>query len=74
MDADGRAVVAGAHFHAGEGRVALVAKRLARVGADLHRPAGIKHQRQRKKSDREIGAFATIEEAERRTKEFFAAG
>jgi hypothetical protein len=73
MDADGRAVVAGMHFHASEGRVALVAKRLAGIGADLHGPAGIEHHRQRKKSDGEIDAFAAIEEAEGRTIKFFAA-
>ena len=54
--------------------MALVAERLAGIGADLHRPAGIKHHRQRQKSDGEIGAFAAIEEAQRRTIEFFAAG
>ena len=74
MDANGRAVVAGMHFHAGEGRVALVAESLARIGANLHRPAGIKHHRQRKKSDGEAGAFAAIKEGERRTIEFFATG
>lgn len=71
MDADGRAVVVRMHFHAGEGRVALVTKRLAGIGADLDGPAGIKHHRQRKKSDREVGAFAAIEEAEGRAIELF---
>src|SRR5208283_830126 len=74
VDADGRAVVAGMHFHTGEGRVALVAKRLAGIGADLHRPAGIEHHRQRKKSDGKAGALATVEEAERRAIEFLATG
>ncbi len=73
MDADGRAVVTRVHFPAGERRVALVAEGLARIGADLNRPAGINHYRKRKKGDGETGAFAAIEEAKRRPKEFFAA-
>jgi hypothetical protein len=73
VDADGRAVVAGMNFHAGEGRVALVTEGLARIGADLHGPAGFHHRRQRKKSYGEAGAFTAIEESKGRTKEFFAA-
>jgi len=64
MDADGRAIVAGMHFHAGERRVALVAEGLSRIGADLHGPTGFQHHRQRKKSDGETGAFAAIKEGE----------
>ena len=74
MDADGRAVVAGMHFHSGERRVALVAEGLAGIGADLHRPARFHHHRQRKQSDGETGAFAAIEETQGRPIEFFAAG
>ena len=74
MDADGRAVVAGVHFHGGERRVALVAEGLARIGADLHGPAGIKHHGQGQKRDGEVDALAAVEEAERRAIEFFAAG
>ena len=72
VDANGSAVVAGMHFSIGERRVALVAESLARIGADLHRPAGIKHGRQRKKSDGEAEAFAAVKESERRASEFFA--
>jgi len=72
VDADGGAIVAGMHIHAGEGRVALVTEGLAGIGAYLHGPAGIEHHRQRKKSDGEVEAFAAIEEAERGTIKFFA--
>jgi hypothetical protein len=52
--------------------MALIAESLAGIGADLHRPAGIKHGRQRKKSDGETEAFAAVKEGERRASEFFA--
>ncbi len=71
MNANGRAVVTGMNFPIGERRVALVAEGLTRIGADLHRSAGIKHGRQRKKSNGETKAFAAIKEGERRAKEFF---
>ncbi len=74
MDADGRTIVAGMHFHAGERRVALVAEGLTRIRADLHGPARFDHYRQRKKSDGETDAFTAIEEAEGRAIEFFATG
>jgi len=64
VDANRRAVVAGMNFPISERRVALVAEGLARIGADLHRPAGIKHGRQRKKSDGETEAFAAVKEGE----------
>jgi len=72
VDAHGRAIVAGMHFPGGERRVALVAEGLSRIGTDLHRPAGIKHGRQRKKIDGETEAFAAVKEGERRASEFSA--
>jgi len=73
VDADGRAVIAGMHFPAGKRRVALVAESLSRIGADLHRPAGFDHYRQRKKSHGEADAFTAIEETQGGAIEFFAA-
>lgn len=71
MDADGRAVVTTAHLQRGSGRVALVAQRLALVGADVHLARAIEHFRgQRQLRDGNVLEFAAIEQRDRRTIDF----
>ena len=70
MNAHGSAVVAGAHLAAGLRRVALVAERLARIAADLHRPLPFAHLRQGQFGQRNGLHFAPVEERDGRPAQF----
>lgn len=62
MNADGSAVVAGAHLTAGIRGVTLIAECLARIGADLDQPGAFEHLRQREAVERDVILLAAIEE------------
>lgn len=62
MDSDGRAIIAGTDLRVSVGCVALVAERLALVGADLHRACAFKHVRERQTIQRDVVLLAAVEQ------------
>ncbi len=60
VHADSGAVVSGAHLHGGVRRVALVAERLAAIGAHPHRAPTLPHGRERQALDRNVLPAAAV--------------
>jgi hypothetical protein len=64
VDADRGAIVTRANLRRGERCVALIAERLALIGADFYFAILIEHFRQGQLRDRDVTQFAAIEESE----------